>query len=167
MYIRLLITFVIVFFCHAGSAQQCKQAVSTDRFSINSNGTVSDKKSGLSWMRCALGQKWNGKTCEDVAQRFSLLTANVEAQFMNNNKGFAGLKNWRLPKLEELQQLIEKQCYDPAINLELFPNTPATGFWSGTPHKHYKQGTWLVYFLDGSSYMGNVQQEWAVRLVSP
>ncbi len=27
------------------------------------NGTVIDKRTGLQWMRCSLGQEWTGETC--------------------------------------------------------------------------------------------------------
>ena len=33
------------------------------RFLDHGNGTVTDQHTGLTWMRCKLGQTWNGSSC--------------------------------------------------------------------------------------------------------
>ena len=106
-----------------------------ERFDINHDGTLTDIQTGLTWMRCALGQQWNGKTCVGNAESYSGQNAIAQATHINNSGGFAAHTDWRVPRLPELAGLIERQCADPRINLILFPNTPAVNFWSSSPKK--------------------------------
>ncbi len=150
-------------------AQDCdpKTYASTpsDQFREHANGTVTDSKSKLTWMRCALGMQWQGGTCVGVAARYEWQDAGRFIKRMNGDAGFAGYSDWRLPSLKELEGIVEHRCINPAINIEIFPATLPTGFWSATAEKGYDKGVWLMYFLHGKSYMANMQQEWKVRLV--
>ena len=109
-----------------------KHALSTpvDRFDDNQDGTLTDIETGLTWMRCVLGQNWNGVACLGNAKAYNWLAANEQVKLNNNNGGFANYRDWRLPRLPELAGIIERQCNNPRINLALFPNTPASPFWS-------------------------------------
>lgn len=104
----------------------------TEKFDIDNDGTLTDIQTGLTWMRCSLGQQWNGKTCEGDAKSYTWQNAIAQAKTINMHGGFAGNTNWRVPKLPELAGLIERQCNNPRINLQLFPRTPATHFWSSS-----------------------------------
>lgn len=150
-------------------AQDCDSktyaSTPTDQFRVHDDGTVTDSKSKLTWMRCALGMKWQGDTCVGVAARYEWLDAGRYIKRMNAGGGYAGHSDWRLPSLKELEGIVEHRCINPSINLEVFPATLPTGFWSATREEGYDKGIWLVYFLHGKSYMGNVAQEWKVRLV--
>jgi len=101
-----------------------------DRFDDNQDGTLTDIKTGLTWMRCALGQDWNGLACLGEASPYTWSAANDQVILYNENGGFAKYNDWRLPHLPELAGIIERQCDNPRINLALFPNTPALPFWS-------------------------------------
>ncbi|MFI3195587.1 MAG: DUF1566 domain-containing protein, partial [Methylococcaceae bacterium] len=73
--------------------------------------------------------------------------------------------DWRLPNIAELQTIVERDNYYPAINTELFPNTPSDVFWSSSPYVGYASSAWGVYFSSGlvdSSYRGSA---FPVRLV--
>ena len=103
-----------------------------ERFDINDDGTLTDFVSGLTWMRCALGQAWNGSTCVGEAESFSWDDAQRRARGMNSAGGYAARRDWRVPKLPELAGIVERQCDNPRINLQLFPNTPEAIFWSSS-----------------------------------
>ena len=102
---------------------------------------VQDLRTGLIWMRCTLGQNYDAGTnrCIGDPARYDWAGALQVAQ---------DYPGWRLPTIKELQSLVNLQCYGPAINLRIFPDTPgspipeyfqstptppAVGFWSSTP----------------------------------
>lgn len=135
------------------------------RFKDKVYGTIFDTKTGLTWSRCPLGMNWDKGHCRDVPDRMNWNEADSTIIGLNHKGGYAGFRDWRLPTLEELSSLVESKCYEPAINTVIFPNTPNIGFWSSTPDKQHRHGAWLVYFLNGSRYMGNRDYEWAIRMV--
>jgi len=150
-------------------AQDCHAKIypttPSEQFRDNGDGTVTDTKTKLTWMRCALGMHWKNDTCADVSLKYEWKDAQRAIKRLNKEGGYGGKSDWRLPTLQELEKIVEHRCINPAINLEIFPGTPSTGFWSATRDKDYDKGAWLVFFLHGKSYMGNLQQAWGVRLV--
>ncbi|MDH5327179.1 MAG: DUF1566 domain-containing protein [Gammaproteobacteria bacterium] len=115
-----------------------------ERFYWDDDGTVTDLVSGLTWMRCALGQSWNGSTCtgESIAMPWDM--ALKKTHELNSIGGFASYRDWRLPKLPELASIVNNNCKYPRIDLSLFPNTASVVFWS----TDRKQGTKAIYILD-------------------
>jgi len=116
-------------------------------------------------MRCPIGMQWDNNRCLNVPDRETWSDARLAVAMLNEEGGYAGFRDWRVPNLEELSALVESKCYEPAINSAIFPDTPSMGFWTTTEDTYHVQGAWLVYFLNGSSYMGNREYEWAVRAV--
>jgi hypothetical protein len=87
------------------------------RYALNANGTVVDKKTGLMWMRCPLGETWSNGICTGSIQHYKWQSALQIAE----STVFAGLSDWRLPNKKELHSIVERRCYNPAINLTAFP----------------------------------------------
>lgn len=102
------------------------------QFVVNNDGTVTDNRTGLTWKRCAEGLTLNGANCTGSVSNFHWQNALQWAQSLNNSGGFAGKSDWRIPNVKELASIIENQCNYPAINLSLFPDTPATRFWTSS-----------------------------------
>ncbi len=103
----------------------------TSRFQDGGDGTVTDTRSKLMWMRCAIGQSWSKGHC--IGQSTALTWADAEHTVSTVNKsGRFFYSDWRLPQLPELASISERQCKNPRINLEVFPNTVADFFWSAT-----------------------------------
>lgn len=46
----------------------------------NNAGLVLDKQNGLMWMRCSLGQTWNGQTCTGTAKEYKWEQAKKQAK---------------------------------------------------------------------------------------
>lgn len=66
----------------------------------NGNGTVTDVTTGLQWMRCAMGQNWNGAGCLGDSGTHTWDTA----RGLNSN--FVGYADLRLPSIKELLGLV-------------------------------------------------------------
>ena len=148
------------------SAQTCqpniRASTPASRFVVDANhGTVLDKKTGLMWKRCVEGL--SGSDCSpDMYSRYSW----GEAMQQADQSDFAGYNDWRLPNHKELRSLVEIQCYDPAINAGVFPNTPSDAHWSGSPSAFNSYFAWHVYFGYGNSNGSSRNGDYlAVRLV--
>jgi len=107
----------------------------TERFTDNRDGTVTDTKSGMTWMRCALGQRWTGSRCSGEPQALTWKSAQDAASTLNAAGGFANHRDWRMPQIPELAMIVERQCANPRVNLTLFPDTPAKYFWTATTRR--------------------------------
>lgn len=46
-------------------------ALATKTYSDNLDGTVTDPTTGLTWMRCSMGQTWDGTTCTGTASTYT------------------------------------------------------------------------------------------------
>lgn len=122
----------------------------TDQFTDNEDGTVTDTETCLMWKRCLEGQTYSGDVCSGI-----LTTVNWEGalSLVTNHTGFAGHTDWRLPNIKELQSIVEEQCYLPAVNLELFPDTPDAGVWSNSPMAlDFSKWVWIINFDHGDMF---------------
>ncbi|MCI5138744.1 MAG: DUF1566 domain-containing protein, partial [Candidatus Electrothrix sp. AR1] len=155
-------------------AEESERDRTIGQYIDHGDGTITDTKTGLMWKRCPEGL--SGDNCEDgkvedytwddAMQRFK----NVE---------FAGYADWRLPTIDELKTLVycskgknkEGDCKNgseaPAIIQQVFPNTEATWFWSGSPYAGNSGYAWYVNFDPGYSNVVNRYNDsnYAVRLV--
>jgi hypothetical protein len=130
-------------------------------FTINNDGTTSDNTTGLMWMRCSVGQEWDGKTCKGTAAIFSWADGLKTAA----GHEFAGYTDWRLPNKNELESIVEGRCFAPAINAQIFPATPSGFFWSSSPYAAVSQGAWSVDFGYGTVNASVKKGSIHVRLV--
>jgi len=148
----------------AVAAQTCRTDIAPtapdSRFTDHGDGTVSDAATGLVWKRCAEGL--SGAGCASGAvSTFTWQNALQRAA----DADFADRTDWRLPNKNELESLVERRCYDPAINATFFPNTPSSWIWSASPYAGYPNYAWLVGFPNGSVYYGGKYGAGSVRLV--
>lgn len=71
--------------------------------SLMKSGQWQDPKTGLIWMRCSIGQEWNGNTCTGKAIKLTWDDAREYThKFINGKQRFGGHSNWRLPTIAEL-----------------------------------------------------------------
>jgi len=168
---RLKLMGTLVMLClvaSPGSAQECREiktvTIDSSRFDINEDGTVTDIETGLTWQRCALGQRWSGATCIGEAELYTWEEANHSYNPLAGKRGEE--KNWRLPKLNELAGIVDIRCKSPRIDLELFPNTLSQPFWTtnnapGSVEEAYT----LSFGAEGVSRTKKTERHY-VRLVS-
>jgi len=119
------------------------------RFRDNGDGTVTDRLTGLIWLKNAncFGQiAWDDAlaVCNDLADGQCGLTDGSEPG------------DWRLPNIRELQSLIHFGYVRPAL-----PNTEGTGRWTeGDPFA----GVQSFYYWSSTTYACNTGYAWSVYL---
>lgn len=127
------------------SEKRIPSTTPNDRFTVNSDGTVTDDITGLTWTRCPLGL--SGNNC----QSGQITSTNWMGALQSAKSAtIADYVNWRLPNANELESIVEERCNEPAINLAIFPNTPASRFWTSSPHFVYTDTSWTVNFDNGA-----------------
>lgn len=162
--------------------QSAERQQEADRhgYTISADGqTVTDKKTGLVWMRCSLGQNWNGQRCTGSARKYTWEDARSAARGYSH----AGHSDWRLPSINELKTLTycssglwessgdsnRRICRGdfrvPTIVESAFPDTPSSYVWSGSPYAGNSYGAWGVDFHHGGAYDGYRNNGSHVRLV--
>jgi len=141
-------------------------------------GLWRDPENNLIWMRCSLGQTWNGKACKGKAKQYTWQEAIDAAKALNNNDGFGGYSDWVVPHIEDLSTIrycstefeetteipskaggtktVGKWCKDKsnASNI-IFPNTPTEGtYWSSSSPPRIDTGDACLVILS-SRYSNN------------
>ena len=138
------------------------QTTPTADFTIHGDGTLTDKPTGLMWKQCEEGTSGVG-CASGTASTFTWQAALQHAE----GHSFAGYDDWRLPNIKELSNIVERSCYDPAINLSVFPNPSSSNVWSGSPYAvdpSYAYA-WDVHFENGARDLNYRYKVRSVRLV--
>jgi len=142
-------------------------------------GLVRDTKTGLMWMRCSLGQTWDGSTCSGESTSYQW----KEAMKFPSDFSYEGYSDWQVPSVEELETLIYCStgknpnpaaggvCNDdsvkPTIMSEVFLQTSQYSVaWSSSRDTRTKM-PYATSFRDGHSmyYNLNYDATESVRLV--
>ncbi|AOW77633.1 hypothetical protein A3Q34_12690 [Colwellia sp. PAMC 20917] len=150
---KLLILISVAFISSVQAAHTCNDNITkstpTARFTDNADGTVTDTVTDLTWMRCTLGESWDGANCTGAAQTYDWQEALTEADSSN----LATHTNWRLPNIKEMQSIVEYACYDPAFNVSVFPESSNSNpqYWSSSIYsKTNYHSAWALSQASGS-----------------
>ncbi len=149
-----------------------------------------DAKNDVTWMRCSVGQRWDGRTCLSTAKKFKWHEAKKYAQTAK----FAKHSDWRLPTVLELASLrrcskgwqqssgktqmkevsdgdktvkIPRMCADysrqPTLSRYSFPRTSKHWYWANSYTPDY---AWVVDFRFGIvAYNFKTDKDYYLRLV--
>lgn len=68
-----------------------------------------------------------------------------------NAAGWCGFSDWRLPNKEELHSIVDYSIAwpGPMIDVDYFPNTIGSGYWSSSPNTAFATDAWFVGFGNG------------------
>jgi hypothetical protein len=132
----------------AQAQQQCNGhihfATPDTRYTVTTPGTITDKRSGLMWMRCPLGYSFSDNGTPDILQddHCTLISGStgsytwtqaLQARVdLNQAGGYAGYTDWRVPNFKELDTIVETGCVNPTINLTTFPDTLPVAFYTSS-----------------------------------
>ncbi|EDN68972.1 Protein of unknown function DUF1566 [Beggiatoa sp. PS] len=146
-----------------------KGVTTANRFSDNSDGTVTDNLTGLIWLKnanCA-GAKRNWTTAlSDVLQ------LNTDGTMNSNDCGDTSNSSshqtdWRLSNVKELQSLIDCSQNNPALpSGHLFSDVQMDLYWSSTTNAVGETFAWRVTLSSGTTDANlktNTYYVWPVR----
>lgn len=151
------------------NSQTCLTTVASttpdSNFTDNLDGTITDITTGLTWMKCSIGQSYDATnlTCTGEATQFSWEDALEAAYGYEFNDSSA----WRMPNVKELASITERSCVRPSINETMFPATPSDDFWSSTPSLATAGDIWVVAFFNSSNSLKSSESSIYLRLVRP
>jgi hypothetical protein len=98
----------------------------------NSDGTVSDTKTGLMWQK-------TGSVSADTWK-------NAVRYCENLNE--AGYLDWRMPTAKELASIVKLDTYNPSIDTAYF-NAQPSNYWSSTAYANNTGYAWRMDFVYG------------------
>jgi len=117
---------------------------------FNEGLVVRDVKNNLFWLRCTVGQTWNIDTESCDGEIIKLNHQEIEQAVTQASEQLGG--TWRLPKLEELEDLVCANCSAPKVNKKYFPSISPEAYWSATKNRFNSKMYWTVNFMTGHNY---------------
>lgn len=177
--LAVVLSLVVLAPAAARSAPTCndriRMATPTSRFTVNADGTVTDKKTKLTWQRCPMGMVLDDGGTPSVlgddrclpaqATTFTWAAALLAAQQLNASGGLGGAADWRVPNRKELLSIVETRCTSPALNTQVFPEIPGGEFLSATPYSSAPRLVWATDFDTGGETLPSKSTALALRLV--
>ena len=141
---------------------KCTNLHAGDSRFVTKGHIVVDLENQIEWLRCSVGQRWNGSECSGNIVNLSLDMVPKALEIANEQLG-AG---WRLPSKAELKSILCKECPSPKIDKEIFPNTDNAPYWTGDQSIFNSKFYVSVNFHTGFSFNRfSPIKELAVRLV--
>jgi hypothetical protein len=129
---------------------------------------VADLRTERLWQGCSAGQ--SGAGCSGEAELLDWHGALAHCEGLS----YGGIGDWRLPDIRELYSLADPSVAYPAIDADMFPNTPYYGpstvpnvgqYWSSTA-RSYNSFALYVDFGAGFSHFYVMDETRHVRCVS-
>jgi len=137
-------------------------------FKDNNNGTITDRATGLMWMKADSGRLKAGKN-KDGKLNWQ------EALLWAENLNYAGYSDWRLPNVKELQSIVDYKRSPATTNsAAIDPVFQTTSFiaengefdypfyWTGTTHAGLSRASTAAYVAFGRS-LGWMRNRWNGR----
>ena len=141
---------------------KCSDLIAGDSRFVTKEHIVVDLERKIEWLRCSVGQRWNGSECSGNIVNLSLDMVPKALEIANEQLG----GGWRLPSKAELKSIVCKECSSPKINEEIFPNTDNAPYWTGDQSIFNSKFYVSVNFHTGFSFNRfSPIKELAVRLV--
>ena len=138
---RFTVQLIALLFVMCGSAQA--------QF-FGSGHTVKDVTTGVTWLRCSVGQAWDPSVETCTGEIVKLNHEEIAIALTQAKEQLGG--DWRLPSQEELMSLICDNCPPPKINSKYFPNLSAEAYWTGDKNWMNPRTYWTVNFMTGHTY---------------
>jgi len=139
--IRFTVQLLALLFITCGSAQAQY---------FGSDHTVKDVTTGVTWLRCSVGQVWDPSVETCTGEIVKLNHEEIAIALTQAKEQLGG--DWRLPSQEELMSLVCDNCPPPKINSKYFPNLSSEAYWTGDKNWMNPRTYWTVNFMTGHTY---------------
>jgi hypothetical protein len=124
---------------------KCVSGSSQLAITLNSGSQIVTASSGLVWQKCSNGQ--DSSNCSGTATQYKWADAILQCENLN----LANRIDWRLPNINELKSIVDyTKNSSPSININYFPNTLSSPYWSSTTWAGNLSGAWGIDFSNGS-----------------
>jgi len=114
---------------------------------VASEPVVADAATRLQWQGCPAGMIGDLYSCSGTAYGMTWQSALDYCQ----DSAWAGLTDWYLPSIAELNSSVDDRAASPAIDSAAFPSTPAAFFWSSTSLPANGSIAWGINFAIGNA----------------
>lgn len=139
----LLASPTVMAVCYDGVTQTTPSA----RFTVNSDGTVSDSITGLMWQTCSYGQSYDLTTNSCLNSTVKVTWQEALRAAVNDRTG--SYKDWQVPNTKELASILEHSCVTPSINEAVFFGNKSENYWTSTSGIADKTAAWVYTFDRG------------------
>ncbi len=123
------------------------------------DGGLHDKDNSYTWYNTDSGNNNGGVGFDNGGVNTQAFVASVNAA------GWCGANDWRLPNRQELSSVTDFSRYNPAVDMDYFPNTLSGVYWSSSPAANTSSSAWGVSFGNGGYGRHGKSDSYYVRLV--
>lgn len=123
-------------------------------FEDRQRGVIRDKNTGLEWFRCSVGQRHTPRGCVGVPALLPLAQAESYIAEIAEKAG----AQWRLPNYSEFAGITRKDCLNPALNPNAFPNILVENYWSHGVDANTGKAC-VIYTLNGARSCRAIDRE--------
>ena len=140
------------------------------RFVDNSNGTMTDRLTGLIWLKetqCTTFFSGDITGANNRSWAQAIAAANqLSSPYCGLSDG-SQVGDWRLPNRKELISLIDDARFQPALPIDCPLVLPNAYYWSSTTVSRQPTAAWVINldvgYMDGGLDKLNNSSVWAVR----
>lgn len=154
--VHLAALFSIAVASHAECVDNVLGGNTNGHFELNASGQILDSRTGLVWQQCVAGQHWVDGRCSWQEGEVKLTWREAIA---------AQPEGWRLPNKKELETLVVRNCYRPALDHQAFGEVEVGLLWTSTPTLNGASRAWAIDFNDGAHLSVSNSNRYAVRWV--
>lgn len=122
-----------------------KSRIDENDFEVFEGGMALHRPTGLIVTQCAVGQRMSNFRCRGASLKLSWDEAMAYAREVAEKTG----EPWRLPEKDEIPDILENDCINPAANPFVFPGLEVANFWTASKGLHQDQFRCSIYTYQG------------------
>ena len=151
---RVLVSSLVLLAMLAGCSDQrnqpeCgdiyKSRIDEHDFDVFEGGMALHRPTGLTVTQCAVGQRMSNYRCRGDSLKLSWDEAMAYAAEVAEKTG----EPWRLPEKDEIPDILESACINPAANPFVFPDLEVANFWTASKGLHQDKFRCSIYTYQG------------------